>query len=97
MILKDILSPFSFNKPIGFSPKAKLHIQSDIVSKGLDNDISIDDSIYSTTSTDYSSIITDTPVSNRTLSPKILSPIKGDTGTYYDDDENRTNNLLEEL
>jgi len=96
LILKDILSPFSFNKPIGFSPKAKLNIQSDIASKGIDADISID-SIYSSTSTDYSSIITDTPISNRTLSPKILSPIKCDTGAYDDDDENRTNNLLEEL
>jgi predicted HicB family RNase H-like nuclease len=75
LILKDILSPFAFNKPIGMSPKGKLNInKSDIGTLVKDLDVSME-SIKSDVSSEYSSIITDTPVSSKAYSPKLLSPI----------------------
>ena len=58
----------------------------------MDVDVSAD-------SSDYSSIISDTPVSNKTMSPKILSPITPrQMSLYLNDDNNENRNInLEEL
>jgi hypothetical protein len=90
LILKDILSPFAFNKPIGLSPKGKLNInKADIgtIVKDLDN------SMESVKSSEYSSIITDTPVSLSPMISPMISPMK----LRLDDEnfENRNMNIEE--
>ena len=107
LILKDMLSPFAFNKPIGLSPKGKLNINN--ITKAdmrvLVNNLDVSmDSVKSNLSSEYSSIITDTPVSSmssKAFSPKLLSPIMSPIMSplklHLDDEnsENRNINLQE--